>query len=119
MRIVVLFCCLTLVAASGIARADEGQILPFEPVTEVPPVVSVVDGPIDPEEGWSGEGTITELRGDELVVDDILLMLSPEVTYHSQSGSRSAASGFGSGTFVRYWLDANGLVTALMKYDKR
>ena len=67
--------------------------------------------------GFDGWGTLNRLAAEEVVIDDVLYVLSPSVTYHFPSASDVSASWFKPGHLVGFLKSATGEIISLWRIE--
>jgi hypothetical protein len=64
-------------------------------------------------DGFDGMGHIDRIAKDEIVIDDVLLRLSPSVTYRTPKTKHSTSAHFSPGNLVGYLKNSEGEVISL------
>lgn len=69
--------------------------------------------PIEYPDGFHGFGPIDALREDVIVIGDMLIKLSPSVTFHTPTNMNSYPADFNKGDLVGYLKNSEGEITSL------
>ena len=64
-------------------------------------------------EGFHGQGPIDRIAADEVVINDTLFKLSPEVLYHTRTTQNASSAWFNAGKFVGYITNSNLEIVSL------
>ena len=64
-------------------------------------------------DGFNGQGSIDRIAADEVVINDTLFKLSPEVLYHTRTTQNASSAWFNAGKFVGYITNSNLEIVSL------
>ena len=64
-------------------------------------------------EGFNGQGPIDRIAADEVVINDTLFKLSPDVEYHTRTTQNASSAWFDAGKFVGYITNSNLEIVSL------
>ena len=97
----------------GLALFLAGTVVPVEVGYARPSPKTEEAFPDYYPDGFNGQGPIDRIAADEVVINDTLFKLSPDVEYHTRTTQNASSAWFSAGKFVGYITNSNLEIVSL------